>query len=73
MIILFKGEKLMGKFNYIKWLNKVKLYLEINNFMPYIDEIEINFIKNLYYKNKKPYNPKLTVKYIKKKVKYLIK
>jgi len=38
--------------------------------MPYIDEIEINFIKNLYYKDEKPYSPKLTVKYIEKKFEF---
>ena len=60
----------MKKFNYIKQLNKAKLYLKINNFMLYINEIEINPIKNLYYKSKKLYSPKLTVKYIEKKFKF---
>ena len=60
----------MGKSNYIKQLNKTKLYLEINNFIFYINETKINFIKSLYYKDEKSYSFKLTVKYIEKKFKF---
>ena len=38
--------------------------------MPYIDGIEINPIKNLYYKGEEPYSPKLAIKYIKKEFKF---
>ena len=60
----------MRKSNYIKQLNKAKFYLKINDFIFYINEIEINFIKSLYYKNKKLYSSKLAVKYIKKKFEF---
>ena len=60
----------MRKFNYIKWLNKVKFNLKMNDFMPYINKIETNFIKSLYYKGKKPYSLKLTVKYIEKEFEF---
>jgi len=38
--------------------------------MPYINGIETNFIKSLYYKGEKPYSPKLTVKYIEKEFEF---
>ena len=60
----------MGKSNYIEWLNEAKLYLEINDFMFYIDGTEISPIKSLYYKGKKPYSPKLAVKYIEKEFEF---
>ena len=60
----------MRKSNYIKQLNKAKFYLKINDFIFYINEIEINLIKNLYYKGKKFYSFKLIVKYIKKKFEF---
>ena len=66
MATSFKGEKLMGKSNYIEWLNEAKLYLEINGFMPYIDGTETSPIKSLYYKGEEPYSPELAVKYIEK-------
>jgi hypothetical protein len=32
----FKEEKLVGKSNYIKWINPASLFLEINGYIPYI-------------------------------------
>jgi len=32
----FKGEKLIGRSNYIEWLIEAELYLKVNGFMPYI-------------------------------------
>jgi len=46
----FKGEKLIGKSNYISWLPEAKLFLEINGYMPYIDESEEKPKIGLYYK-----------------------
>jgi hypothetical protein len=47
--ISFRGEKLIGKSNYIEWLSNAKLFLEINGFMAYIDGTENKPIKSLYY------------------------
>jgi hypothetical protein len=38
--ISFKGEKLVGRSNYIEWLTNATLFFEINGFMPYIDGSE---------------------------------
>jgi hypothetical protein len=35
----FNRQKLIGKSNYIEWLNEARLYLEINGFISYIDTI----------------------------------
>jgi len=60
----FKGQKLIGKSNYIEWLNEAKLYLEINGFMSYIDNTLPRPSKKLYYKDEDtPRTPKLGVKY----------
>jgi hypothetical protein len=47
--ITFKGEKLIGRSNYIEWLTNATLFFEINGFMPYIDGSELEPNKNLYY------------------------
>ena len=49
----FKGEPLVGKFNYIKWKIKVDLYLEINSYIPYINRAKLELNKALYYKKEK--------------------
>jgi hypothetical protein len=59
----FKGQKLIGKSNYIEWLNEAKLYLEINGFMSYIDNTIQSPNKSLYYNGDTPYTPELGVKY----------
>jgi len=65
--ISFKGEKLVGRSNYIEWLTNATLFLEINGFMPYIDGSETKPDKSLYYdSDNKPYSPELAVKYVDK-------
>lgn len=60
----FKGQKLIGKSNYIEWLNEAKLYLEINRFMSYIDNTIPRPNKSLYYNDEdEPKTPELGVKY----------
>jgi hypothetical protein len=67
----FKGEKLVGKTNYIEWHNNAILYLEINGYMPYIDGTEAIPNKSLYYKDKDtPFSPELGVKYTEKELEY---
>src|SRR5690349_664116 len=73
----FKGEKLIGKSNYIEWHNTAILFLEINGYMPYIDGSEARPNKALYYKSDTdnsisdvPYSPELGVKYIEKELEY---
>jgi gag-polypeptide of LTR copia-type len=68
----FKGDKLVGRTNYIEWLNNATLFLEINGFMSYIDGSEASPIKSLYYNNEnKPYSPELAVRYIEKESEFL--
>ena len=64
--IPFKGEKLIGRSNYIEWLTNATLFLETNGFMPYIDGTEQEPNKSLYYKDKIPYSPELAIKDIDK-------
>ena len=64
--ISFKGEKLVGRSNYIEWLTNTTLFFEINGFMPYIDGSELAPDKSLYYQEDKAYSPELVVKYIDK-------
>ena len=73
----FKGDKLVGKTNYIEWRNNASLFLEINGYMPYIDSTETSPDKSLYYKTStdgtisdKPYSPELGVKYMEKELEY---
>ena len=73
----FKGDKLVGKTNYIEWYNDATLFLEINGYMPYIDGTELSPNKALYYKantdgtlSDKPYSPELGVKYIEKELEF---
>ena len=75
--ISFKGDLLIGKSNYIDWVKRANLFLEINGFMPYIDNTEHTPDKSLYYKSdsnghvtNKPYSPKLAIRYIDKKSKF---
>jgi hypothetical protein len=73
----FKGDKLIGKTNYIEWVKNASLYLEINSYMPYIDGSESSPNKALYYKansdktiSDEPYSPKLGIKYLDKELEY---
>ncbi len=73
----FKGDKLVGKTNYIEWYNNATLFLEINGYMPYIDGTELSPNKSLYYKTNtdgiitdRPYSPELAVKYIEKELEF---
>lgn len=45
----FKGDKLIGRSNYIEWKNNADLFLEINGYMSYIDGSENKPNKSLYY------------------------
>ena len=45
----FKGDKLIGRSNYIEWKNNADLFLEINGYMSYIDGTETLPNKRLYY------------------------
>src|ERR1700710_1754762 len=61
--ITFKGDKLVGKSNYIEWLVQAKLFLEINGFMPYIDKSEARPNRDLYYDGEKAKTAELAVRY----------
>jgi gag-polypeptide of LTR copia-type len=45
----FKGDKLIGRSNYIEWKNNADLFLEINGYISYIDGTEAVPNKRLYY------------------------
>ena len=64
--ITFKGEKLIGKSNYIEWLIDAKLFLEINGYMPYINKTEAVPDKALYYNDARPKSNELAVKFYEK-------
>jgi hypothetical protein len=69
--ISFKGDKLIGRSNYVEWLTNATLFFEINGFMPYIDGTETSPNKSLYFKaNNEAYSPELAVKYYEKLSKY---
>ncbi|KAF7961227.1 hypothetical protein EAE96_000893 [Botrytis aclada] len=63
--ITFKSDPLKGRSNYIEWINRAKLFLEINGFMPYIDGTETPPNKSLYVNETtgKAYSPELAIKY----------
>ena len=74
----FKGDKLIGKTNYIEWHKNASLYLEINGYMPYINRTETSPNKALYYKSNTdntisdiPYSPELGIKYLEKELEYI--
>ncbi|KAF4615563.1 hypothetical protein G7Y89_g15302 [Cudoniella acicularis] len=70
--ISFKGEKLVGKSNYVEWLIEAKLYLKVNGFMPYIDGSIKEPNKGLYYKSDdSPKTDELAVKYEEKLQDYM--
>jgi len=78
--LAFKGEKLTGKNNYLEWLPEAKLFLEVNGFMPFIDNTIKAPNKSLYYKtihdtkrgsstiveDEIPRTPELGIRYIEK-------
>src|ERR1700730_19412527 len=73
----FKGDKLIGKTNYIEWAKNASLYLEINSYMPYIDGTETPPNKALYYKANTdntisdiPYSPELGIRYIERELEF---
>jgi len=41
-LAVFKGEKLIGRSNYLEWLINMNLFFEINSYMPYIDGSKIS-------------------------------
>jgi hypothetical protein len=67
----FKGEPLIGHSNYIEWLNQASLFLEINSFMPYIDNSEQPPNKSLYMNsNREAISSELALKYNEKLSEY---
>ena len=68
--INFKGDKLVGRSNYIEWAPSARLFLEINGFMPYIDNSEAKPDKTLYYEGTTARSPELAVKYYEKESEY---
>ena len=71
MFYSFKESLLIGKTNYIEWKNKATLWLEINNYILYINSSENRPNKSLYYNSEnKAYSPELAVKYIKKELEF---
>lgn len=67
----FRGEKLVGKSNYIEWQINAKLYLEINGFFPYIDRTASEPNKSLYYnKENEPKSDELGVRYYERFLEY---
>ncbi|KAK6598999.1 hypothetical protein H4I96_08203 [Botrytis cinerea] len=49
--IKYIGPILNGRFNYIEWCSKAKLFLEANSVMPYIDDSDNGFDKQYYFKS----------------------
>jgi hypothetical protein len=45
----FKGDKLIERSNYIEWKNNADLFLEINDYISYINGSESKLNKALYY------------------------
>jgi hypothetical protein len=45
----FKRNKLIRRFNYIKWKNNTDLFLEINSYISYINGFKFKLNKTLYY------------------------
>jgi len=71
--ISFKGDCLVSRSNYINWVKRASLFLEINGFMLYINGTESPPDKTLYYKDtvkNKAYSPELAVRYIDKLSEY---
>ncbi len=82
--LAFKGKKLTSKNNYLEQLLEAKLFLEVNRFMPFIDNSIKAPNKSLYYittyntksslgvivKDEIPRSPKLGIRYIEKLDKY---
>jgi len=68
--VTFKGEKLIGKSNYIEWLINAKLFWEINGFMPYIINSDLKPNKALYYNGSEPKTDELAVRYYEREQEY---
>jgi hypothetical protein len=45
----FRGEKLVGRSNYIEWLPEAEIYLKVQGYMPYIKGTISKPNKSLYY------------------------
>ena len=70
--IAFKGDKLVGRSNYIEWLTNASLFFEINGFMPYINGTETPPDYDLYYKDSgTAYSRELAVKYSERQAEYI--
>ena len=69
MPFLYKGESLIGKSNYIEQKIRADLYLEINDYIPYITRAKNKLDKALFFKKKKgditdePYSLETAIKY----------
>ncbi|CAL3962787.1 unnamed protein product [Diplocarpon coronariae] len=68
----FKGELLVGKSNYTKWINTASLFLEVNGHISYIDGSELPPRRSIYFKRESesstyiPISDELSVRYYKK-------
>ena len=69
----YRGPKLVGRSNYIKWQKEANIFLEIGGYILYINSFEQNLLnyKFLYYNNVNIIrSPKLAIKYIKQKTEF---
>ena len=66
----FKGDLLINKTNYIEWLEKAELWLELSGYIPYINGKETALNKDLYYKDDKPYSNELAIRYINREAEF---
>ncbi|CAL3968138.1 unnamed protein product [Diplocarpon coronariae] len=68
----FKGELLVGKSNYTKWINTASLFLEVNGHMSYINSSELPPQRSIYFKRESesstyiPISDELSIRYYKK-------
>ena len=69
--IAFKGDKLVGRSNYIECLTNAGLFVEIIGFMPYINSTKTTPDHELYYKDTgTAYSRELAVKYSERQAKH---
>jgi hypothetical protein len=62
----FKGDKLIGRSNFLEWKKNATLFLEIGGYMPYLDGTKLTPDKSLYFDGDKPRSIELNIKYIDK-------
>jgi hypothetical protein len=62
----FKGDKLIGRSNFLEWKKNAIFFLEIGGYIFYLDNIKIIPNKSLYFDKEKPKSIKFNIKYINK-------